>query len=235
MHHTIDCPCGRKDIDGKICPVCGTDLSPVIKLRKIADTQHKKNRCTKIFFITLLAVTVMLCVGVCLMLRIPTKYVSEAVPDKIHKEDADEKNENTQQNSKTVEQTALEIENVIVRTNLPLAISFETKGQEIVLAGTVQDEWVKKMLVAIAESYADPDYNVVSTGLVVDSREVKEERPNKFMLKYKIRKGDTLFNIAEAFLGDGELWRSIFEENKDIILTPDDIMIGQELTITITQ
>lgn len=236
MHRTIDCPCGRKDIKGKICPVCGTDLSPVIKLRKIAESEQKKNRCTKIFFFTILAVTVLLCVGVCLILRAPTKDESESVSGENYvKQEADKNSGNSQQNSKMVEQAALDIENVIERTNLPLDISFEAKGDEIVLAGTVQDEWVKKMLVAIAQSHAAPDYNVVSTGLVVESREVKEERPNKFVLKYKIRKGDTLFNIAEAFLGDGELWSSIFEENKDIISTPHDILIGQEITITITQ
>ena len=48
---------------------------------------------------------------------------------------------------------------------------------------------------------------------------------------YVVAEGDNLWKIAKEHLGDGKLWTSIFELNKDQISNPDLISIGQELVL----
>ena len=48
---------------------------------------------------------------------------------------------------------------------------------------------------------------------------------------YEVKKGDTLWKIAEQFYGDGNLYKKIFEANRDILKNPDTIKIGQKLQI----
>lgn len=48
---------------------------------------------------------------------------------------------------------------------------------------------------------------------------------------YQVKKGDTLWKIAENFYGDGELYKKIFEANTDILKDPNKIQIGQKLRI----
>ncbi|WP_433824913.1 LysM peptidoglycan-binding domain-containing protein [Actinoplanes sp. CA-015351] len=48
---------------------------------------------------------------------------------------------------------------------------------------------------------------------------------------YTVKKGDTLFDIARAQLGDGNRWPEIFRLNRDIIDNPDRIIPGQVLVI----
>lgn len=48
---------------------------------------------------------------------------------------------------------------------------------------------------------------------------------------YEVKKGDTLWKIAEAHYGDGSLYKKIFEANKDILKNPDTIQTGQKLHI----
>ncbi len=39
----MDCPvCGKKDIEGKICPQCNTDLIPLIRLKSFSENYIKK-------------------------------------------------------------------------------------------------------------------------------------------------------------------------------------------------
>ncbi|MCQ2560992.1 MAG: 5'-nucleotidase C-terminal domain-containing protein [Clostridia bacterium] len=50
--------------------------------------------------------------------------------------------------------------------------------------------------------------------------------------KYVVVKGDCLFTIARKFLGDGELWKKIYEANKTVIgKNPNLIFPGQVLKI----
>jgi len=48
---------------------------------------------------------------------------------------------------------------------------------------------------------------------------------------HEVKKGDTLWKIAEKYYGDGSLYKTIFEANKDILKNPDMIKIGQKLHI----
>jgi LysM repeat protein len=48
---------------------------------------------------------------------------------------------------------------------------------------------------------------------------------------YKVKQGDTLWNIAKEFYGDGSLYTAIYEVNKDKIPKPNMINIGIELNI----
>lgn len=48
---------------------------------------------------------------------------------------------------------------------------------------------------------------------------------------YVVKPGDTLFSIAARFLGDGRLWRIIFEANLDKIDNPNVIRAGMQLVI----
>lgn len=48
---------------------------------------------------------------------------------------------------------------------------------------------------------------------------------------YVIEKGDTLWAIAEKFLGNGAKYTEIFEENREVIEDPDLIFPGQKIRI----
>jgi len=48
---------------------------------------------------------------------------------------------------------------------------------------------------------------------------------------YQIKSGDTLSKIAKAFYGDANQYPLLFEENKEIIKSPDKIYPGQMIRI----
>ena len=48
---------------------------------------------------------------------------------------------------------------------------------------------------------------------------------------HEVKKGDTLWKIAEHYYGDGSLYKDIFEANKDILKDPNVIKVGQKLKI----
>lgn len=55
---------------------------------------------------------------------------------------------------------------------------------------------------------------------------------NKDNKKYTVQNGDCLWNIAETFYGDGGLWVSLYEENREVIgENPDLIFAGTQLNI----
>ena len=57
--------------------------------------------------------------------------------------------------------------------------------------------------------------------------------PNKSRIikSYTVKAGDTLSMIAEKVYGDAAKFEAIFEANKDILKSADDIKVGQELKI----
>jgi nucleoid-associated protein YgaU len=48
---------------------------------------------------------------------------------------------------------------------------------------------------------------------------------------HEVKKGDTLWKIAQQYYGDGSLYTNIFEANRDILKDPNLIKIGQKLRI----
>jgi len=48
---------------------------------------------------------------------------------------------------------------------------------------------------------------------------------------YTVKAGDTLSMIAEKFYGDAAKFEVIFEANKDILKSANDIKVGQTLKI----
>lgn len=52
-----------------------------------------------------------------------------------------------------------------------------------------------------------------------------------YYAKYTVVKGDTLGKIAKHFYGEAKKYTQIFEANRHILSNPDQIEIGQELTI----
>ena len=59
-----------------------------------------------------------------------------------------------------------------------------------------------------------------------------EPTPEEVEIQYYIiEKGDTLWAIAEKFLGKGSRYPEIFEANKEVIQDPDLIFVGQQIRI----
>lgn len=59
-----------------------------------------------------------------------------------------------------------------------------------------------------------------------------EEEPEAPSVTHKVAAGDTLFRLADHYLGDGEKWQEIFEANKPPMHSdPDSLEIGWELVI----
>ena len=48
---------------------------------------------------------------------------------------------------------------------------------------------------------------------------------------HDVKKGDTLWKIAEHYYGDGSLYPKIFEANRDVLKDPNLIRVGQKLRI----
>ena len=48
---------------------------------------------------------------------------------------------------------------------------------------------------------------------------------------YEIQKGDSLWKIADKFYGDGNKYKKIFEDNREVIKDPDKIFPGQKIRI----
>jgi nucleoid-associated protein YgaU len=48
---------------------------------------------------------------------------------------------------------------------------------------------------------------------------------------HEVKKGETLWKLAERYYGDGSLYPKIFEANKDTLKDPNLIRVGQKLRI----
>jgi nucleoid-associated protein YgaU len=68
----------------------------------------------------------------------------------------------------------------------------------------------------------------------VSEEDVKEKgEPDSWSAEqvHEVKKGDTLWKIAEHYYGDGSLYMKIFEANRNILKDPNLIKVGQKLKI----
>jgi len=63
----------------------------------------------------------------------------------------------------------------------------------------------------------------------VDAVEAPEQTEE--VLYYEIVKGDSLWKIAKNIYGDGNQYKKIFEENREVIKDPDLIFPGQKIRL----
>ncbi len=63
----------------------------------------------------------------------------------------------------------------------------------------------------------------------VDAVEAPEQTEE--VLYYEIVKGDSLWKIAKNIYGDGNEYKKIFEENREVIKDPDLIFPGQKIRL----
>jgi nucleoid-associated protein YgaU len=68
----------------------------------------------------------------------------------------------------------------------------------------------------------------VANDEVKDSRGSDQDDVTQY---HQVKKGDTLWKIAEHYYGDGSLYTKIFEVNRDILNDPNAIKVGQKLRI----
>ena len=84
-----------------------------------------------------------------------------------------------------------------------------------------------------------PSYQTVKVSIDQKSKTVTTEtkssrpgkNPNTGKTSYTVQKGDSLYNIAKKYLGDGRRWKEIYNLNKDKIKNPNLIYAGQKLTL----
>lgn len=73
--------------------------------------------------------------------------------------------------------------------------------------------------------------NIAGIKAVEENIEIPAETVEVASQYYTIEKGDTLWKIAQATLGDGNRYKEIFEANTPMLADPDHIFPGQVLRI----
>lgn len=88
-------------------------------------------------------------------------------------------------------------------------------------------EYWAKMTGKDKKDYPVPKYKQV----ILDERGIPEKKQRYITEGYIVKKGDTLWGIAEEFYGDGNLWKKIFDANNATISHQDKIAVGQVIKI----
>lgn len=104
-------------------------------------------------------------------------------------------------------------------------IQVHVDGDQVVLKGNVKDqETLEKAVLAVGN-------NAGISGVKTD--EVVINTPSEESVFYTVKKGDTLWKIAEMEYGKGKgsKYTVIFEANKPMLKDPDKIYPGQVLRI----
>ena len=94
-------------------------------------------------------------------------------------------------------------------------------GDTVKIAGAVPSQEIKEKIILAAG-------NVDGIAKVDETLEAPSEDAANF---HTVKKGDTLWAVAQAAYGDGSKYNDIFEANKPMLSHPDKIYPGQVLRI----
>lgn len=102
-------------------------------------------------------------------------------------------------------------------------ITVAVEGDKVVVSGGegVSQEEKEKIVLALG--------NVTGVGAVEESITTTDEAEESEF--YTVKKGDTLWAISSATLGNGSKYQKIFEANRPMLSDPDKIYPGQVLRI----
>lgn len=77
------------------------------------------------------------------------------------------------------------------------------------------------------------DYNedIEEQDVVTPDELVMQEKKENIYEYYSVQKNDTLQKISQKFYGSTKKWKFIYDENKDILKSPDSIYPGQTIKI----
>src|SRR5271165_5417414 len=100
------------------------------------------------------------------------------------------------------------------------------QDDKLVMQGAAPNDAIKNQ-VWDAIKKVDPSFSDLSADISVDS-----SLPAPVATKaYTVKGGDTLSKIAQQFYGSAGEYMKIFNANKDKLTDPNQIQVGQELTI----
>lgn len=102
-----------------------------------------------------------------------------------------------------------------------LDVSFE--GGKVVMKGKAKSAEALEKSVLIAGNVEGVE-SVDASGVEAPTSDAK-------VAYYQIQGGDTLWGIAQEYLGNGSRYTEIFEANKEVIKNPDLIYPGQKIRI----
>jgi nucleoid-associated protein YgaU len=101
-----------------------------------------------------------------------------------------------------------------------LGVRFD--GDKVTLTGKVQTQEEREKLILLAGNHQ-------GIGSVDDQLQVAKPEPEGTF--YDVKSGDTLSKIAKQFYGDANKYNQIFEANRPMLKSADEIYPGQKLRI----
>jgi nucleoid-associated protein YgaU len=105
------------------------------------------------------------------------------------------------------------------------------KGDKLYIRAAVPNEQVKNELWNQAKR-VDPRISDLELEVTVDPKVATPAQPRVVPPRtYTVKRGDTLWDIADKFYGDPRLYKKIFDANTDRLRDPDHIETGQILVI----
>jgi nucleoid-associated protein YgaU len=101
-----------------------------------------------------------------------------------------------------------------------LGVRFD--GEKVTLTGKVETQEEREKLILLAGNHQ-------GIGSVDDQLQVAKPEPEGTF--YDVKSGDSLSKIAKQFYGDANKYNQIFEANRPMLKTADEIYPGQKLRI----